>query len=165
MAKRLFIDLDICSECPECVAKCSYFYHPQNNGVITLLELATYSLICRQCEEGTCVKSCPNDALEKQPDSILRRYNLLCISCKSCSHACPFRTIYPELIPYFVAKCDWCLDRIEERGPDCVNSCPPGAVRFQEVKESPEEGVYFVGDNLAIRSSIRWQREEAELKR
>lgn len=161
MKKRLFIDLDICSECPECVAKCSYFYHPDNKGALTLLEIATYSIVCRQCEEGTCVKSCPTDALEKQQDGILKRYNLLCVSCKSCTHACPFGIIYPEIVPYIVAKCDWCIDRVKTGDLECISSCPKGAVKFQAVKASPEENIYLVGDNLAVRSSVRWQREEA----
>jgi len=39
--ERLFIDLDICTrgECKECVVKCSYFYHPVNNGIFSITEL------------------------------------------------------------------------------------------------------------------------------
>ena len=44
--KRLFIDLDICAagECKDCVIKCSYLYHRQNNnnGILSVAELATY---------------------------------------------------------------------------------------------------------------------------
>ena len=35
--KRVFIDLDICDKCDiECDAKCSYYYHPFNDGVMRL---------------------------------------------------------------------------------------------------------------------------------
>ena len=47
---RLLIDLDKCSleECTECVVKCSYFFHPVNTGIDSIIELATYALVCRQ---------------------------------------------------------------------------------------------------------------------
>ena len=43
---RLFVDLDVCASgvCGECTPECSYFYHPQNNGVASIAELATYAL-------------------------------------------------------------------------------------------------------------------------
>ncbi|MCM8798208.1 MAG: 4Fe-4S ferredoxin, partial [Candidatus Omnitrophica bacterium] len=69
---RLFIDLEVCSKCPECVVKCSYFYHPQNNGITNLREFATFVLVCRHCEDAPCVNSCYHQALEKQADGILK---------------------------------------------------------------------------------------------
>ena len=71
--KRLFIDLDVCSsgECKKCVIECSYYFHPQeprDNGIVSVVELATYALVCRRCEEPHCVSSCPVDALEQQKD-------------------------------------------------------------------------------------------------
>ena len=67
---RLYIDLDVCAtgECQDCIIKCSYFYHPDNNGIVSVAELATYALVCRRCEEPHCVNSCPHDALEQQKE-------------------------------------------------------------------------------------------------
>ena len=52
--KRLYVDLDVCmsGECKDCVIKCSYLYHRQlnNNGIMSVAELATYALVCRKCE-------------------------------------------------------------------------------------------------------------------
>jgi hypothetical protein len=67
--KKLFIDLDVCGSTEnegKCTAECSYPFHPGNDGVISLLELAAYAVVCRQCESGNCVESCPKDALEKE---------------------------------------------------------------------------------------------------
>ncbi len=160
MAKKLFVDLDICDKCEECVIECSYFHHLENCGITSLRELITYSLVCRKCEEASCVKSCPQDALEKKDGDILRRFNMLCISCKSCILACPFGTIYPEYVPYIIPKCDYCIDRSETSNPLCVDTCPYKALDFREVEEKPEEGIYLLGDNLAVHSRIKWEKIE-----
>ena len=165
MSKRLFIDLEICNKHPGAAIPCSYFYHPDNKGVISLREGATFAIICRQCDEAPCVKSCPQDALEKQEDGTLKRYNMRCISCKSCAYARPFGTIVPEVIPYLVSQCDYCLDRLEEAGePLCVRQCPvEGMVDYRDVKEEPEKDIYFVGEHLAVHAP-HWEKAEAEAK-
>ena len=61
--KRLFIDLEVCYACKECSASCSYFFHPENNGVISLLELGSKVSVCRNCEAAPCVTACPHEAL------------------------------------------------------------------------------------------------------
>ena len=161
---RLFIDLDICShECKECIIKCSYFYHPFNNGIRSVIELATYALVCRKCEEPHCVNACPVDALEQQKDknNMLIRHNMRCISCRSCSHACPYGTIYPENVPYLINVCDYCLDRRDNKDePLCIKTCPYGALSLKKTEEKLPENSYLVGDNLIVHST-HWMREKA----
>ena len=81
-------------------------------GIVSVAELASYALVCRRCEEPHCVNACPQEALEQQKDQakLLVRHPLRCISCKSCSHACPYGTIYPEHVPLLFHHCDYCLD-------------------------------------------------------
>lgn len=166
--RRLFIDLDICSagECKECVIKCSYLYHrqePGNNGIISVVELATYALVCRKCEEAHCINACPVEALEQQEDkgNILIRHNMRCISCKSCSHACPYGAIYPELVPLLVNNCDFCLDRRDERDePLCIKTCPYGALSLKSGDTKLDEDTFLAGDNLIVHST-HWDREKA----
>ncbi len=162
---RLFIDLDVCGsgECKECVIECSYFYHPQNNGIISIAELATYFLVCRRCEEPHCVNACPVEALTQQKDreNLLIRHNMRCISCKSCSHACPYGTIYPENVPYIIHICDFCLDRLDrDNEPLCIETCPYGALKLMKADEELEENTFLAGDNLIVHST-RWEREKA----
>lgn len=163
--ERLHIDLTICAsgECTHCTVQCSYLYHPWNNGIISIAELATYALVCRRCEEPHCVNSCPVEALEQQPnkDNLLVRHNMRCISCKSCSHACPYGTIYPETVPYLIHNCDFCLDRRgNDNEPLCIASCPYGALRLKRADVELDEHTYLVGDNLIVRS-VQWDREKA----
>jgi len=166
--KRLFIDLDVCAsgECKNCQLKCSYLYHnqdPVNNGVVSIAELATYALVCRRCEEPHCVNACPFEALEqqKEKDSFLIRHNMRCVSCKSCSHACPYGTIYPGHVPLLIHNCDFCLDRRNVKDePLCIKSCPYGALKLAEGDQQEDENVFLVGDNLIVHST-HWDREKA----
>ena len=165
--KRLFIDLDVCAagECENCVIKCSYLYHRQtaNNGIMSVVELATYALVCRRCEEPHCVNACPVEALEQNEgkENLLIRHNMRCISCKSCSHACPYGTIYPETVPYLAHNCDFCLDRRTEKGePLCIKTCPYGALRLESADIELDENTFLVGDNLIVHST-HWDREKA----
>ena len=162
---RLYVDLDVCSggECKECVINCSFFCHPENKGILSVVELAAYYLICRKCEEPHCVNSCPRDALEQQEDKDkqLIRHNMRCISCKTCSHACPYGTIYPEYVPYIVHNCDFCLGRRDKQDePLCIKSCPYGALALKPEDEEQPENTYLAGDNLIIHST-HWEREKA----
>ena len=163
--KRLFVDLDICTsgQCKNCVIKCSYFYHPDNNGIISVAELAAYYLVCRRCDEPHCVNSCPKEALEQEKDKnkLLIRHNMRCVSCKSCSHACPYGTIYPENVPFLIHNCDYCLDRRNQEGePLCITSCPYGALALRGADTALDENTFLVGDNLIIHST-HWNREKA----
>ena len=178
MEKRLFINLDICAsqQCKECVIECSYFYHrqfPGNNGIRSVIELVAYALVCRRCEEPHCVNACPVEALEQQKDKdkLLIRHNMRCISCKSCSHACPYGTIYPENVPYLIHNCDFCLDRRDQKNePLCIKSCPYGALSLQPEADPPmaekegnielDENTFLVGDNLIVHST-HWDRDKA----
>lgn len=160
MSKRLFVDLEICRQCDDCKVNCSYFYHPFNEGALYVRELAEFAAKCRKCENAPCVKSCPTDALEKQEDNIIKRYNLRCVSCKTCSYACPFGTILPELIPYAVSRCDFCLDRLNEgENPVCVGGCGEGAIQYGKFEADPAKFTFKVGDHLIVRA-IPWKKEE-----
>jgi len=166
-AKRLYIDLDVChaGECKKCVIQCSYYFHPVglNNGIISVAELAAYALVCRRCEEPHCVNACPVEALEQQKEqnNLLIRHNMRCISCQSCSHACPYGTIYPENVPFLIHNCDFCFDRREQKGePLCIKTCPYNALRLEKGDIQLDKNTFLVGDNLIVHST-HWDREKA----
>ncbi len=161
---RLFIDLDICSshQCPECVVRCSYPWHRYaNRGILSVIELATYAMVCRRCEEPHCVKACPREALEKldEQGGMLVRHTFRCVSCRSCSHACPYGTIYPEMVPRFASNCDYCVPR-RNGEPVCISTCPYGALSLLEGEPEDPRDCFAAGDHLLIHSR-HWKKEEA----
>ena len=162
--ERLFIDLDVCAtQCPGCTIQCSYYDLAPNNGIHSVAELATYALVCRRCEDPHCVKACPVEALEQQPDkgAMLIRHNMLCLSCHSCSLACPYGTIYPEHVPLLVHNCDFCLDRRDEPDePLCVQTCPYGALRLMPADSAVDDRTFVVGEHLMVHST-HWEQGKA----
>ncbi len=156
--KRLFIDLEICNQCKDCQACCDYFYHPQNNGITSLREYATFATICRHCEEAPCVNACYHDALERAADGHLKRYRMRCTSCKSCTLACPFGVIFPDFIPYLDSRCDYCIGA-NKKVLKCVSTCPKKAIEVKEIAEDPQQNIYFVGEHLAVHT-LKWSRED-----
>jgi len=158
--KRLFVDLEICSRCKDCMVYCDYFYHSQNNGITSLREYATFATICRHCEDAPCVTSCYHNALERASDGHLKRYKMRCTSCKSCTIACPFGIIFQDFIPYLDSKCDYCVG-IAGRLPKCITTCPEKAIEIKEVEEDLEKDIYFVGESLAVHTR-KWSREDIQ---
>jgi Fe-S-cluster-containing hydrogenase component 2 len=160
MAKRLFIDTVKCDQCETCGVTCGYLYQPgvDDHGLVALRELISYAIVCRRCENPSCVAACKFEALERQDDGVLRRHNMRCVSCKCCSHACPFGTIYPELIPFYAVRCDYCAAKLQSGEISCVSSCPRGALEFREVEENEKEGVFLVNDYLAAKAP-KWKKD------
>ncbi len=163
--KRLFVDLEICAKCEDCTVRCKHILHPINNGIVQLRETVNFLIVCRRCEDAPCIRSCPFEAIDKQKDGVLKRYSMRCVSCKSCSWACPFGTIYPETIPYLFNRCDLCLGLTGKLTPPaCVTGCPHNGVRFEEIEPDPEKDLYLINDNLVVRS-VHWQRNPIVIKK
>lgn len=154
--KKLFIDYEICNKCPECVVKCSYIMHPENNGITNLREAIAFMFVCRKCEDYPCINACPNEALKRE-DNLVKRANFLCVSCKSCAMACPFGTILPEFIPFIASRCDCCLGRLKEDEQSlCIGSCPYDAIKYVEEEEMKEEkNIQKLGSNLLVKV-VNW---------
>ncbi len=161
MSKRIVIDLTKCEGCEACTVDCGYFYTPQGDrgdrGIQALKEKATFGIVCRRCEHASCIESCPYEALERQPNGTIKRFNLRCVSCKLCTQGCPFGTIYPEMVGFYVSRCDDCIDS-STQPPPCVAGCVKGAIAFREVDEG-EPGVYIVDDHLAA-IAPKWVKED-----
>lgn len=166
--KKLFIDIPVLMEAAPSSNKieCEYLFHRKNNGTFNLLEVAEFAVYCRQCKEAFCVSACPKEALEQQENNTIKRYNMRCVGCKSCVLACPFGTIFPEVINYITSKCDYCLNQLFENSdykPACVKTAPANTFQIKDFeKEEPEKNIFFVSEHLAIKSN-NWKFKEGRL--
>jgi Fe-S-cluster-containing dehydrogenase component len=129
---KLLVNLKKCQTQEQTQVRCSYPGHPDNQGIDRLLEQIRFALVCRHCEAAPCVQACPRGALEKNGDRLLQRANMLCTGCGTCSLACPFGTILPELILFPSSVCDLCHDRLDaEEKPLCVQTCSDEGLEYK----------------------------------
>ncbi len=162
--KKLFLDYEKYNESKDFKTDCDYFYHPDNKGVKSLIELAAFSLVCRKCEEAPCVSACPKDALEKQKNGMVKRYNMRCVGCKSCVIACPFGAICSELIDFYAHKCDYCLKGLNGEAPVCVKTATDKEVlQYINISENKEKHIHSVGENLVVHA-IPWRKKPKKKK-
>jgi Fe-S-cluster-containing dehydrogenase component len=150
--------------------RCSYKHHPENRGFDAVLERIRFALICRRCTSAPCVAACPRGALEKIPSGtndagILKRANMLCTGCGTCALACPFGTIYDDLMPFASSVCDLCQDRLEpEEKPLCVRTCEDGSLDWGPqrgkdalggpfAKAPPGDGLTEVAESILVKGA------------
>ena len=166
MSAKLIIDLSKCKMQEESGVQCSYKHHPGNKGFDSLLEMIRFALICRKCESEPCVKACPRSALEKIPlensedESILKRANMLCTGCGTCAIACPFGTIYTDLIPFPSSVCDVCRGRLDKgEKPLCVTTCEDGSIDYKEIDVKKDKDLVEVFDDIVVKvaGGVLWE--------
>jgi len=173
MGAKLIIDLAKCKLQGESKVRCSYKHHPENKGIDSLLEMIRFALICRRCEAAPCIEACHVGALEKVPTKnddfgTLKRANMLCTGCGSCAIACPFGTIYTDLIPYPSSVCDICKGRLREgEKPLCVSTCENGSIDYREVVVKDDLVEVFEDIVVKVSGGALWEpfvREEEKEK-
>ena len=174
MGAKLIIDLAKSKTQGESGVRCSYKHHPGNKGFDALLEMVRFALVCRRCELAPCVTACPQSALEKVPSQtndagILKRANMLCTGCGSCAIACPFGTIYRDLIPFASSVCDVCRGRLGPgEKPLCVNTCGDGSIDYKEVAVEGDLTEVFEDIVVRVSGGSTWEpflREKEKAKR
>lgn len=93
-------------------------------------------LMCQHCEHPPCVDVCPTGASMKRADGIVLVDKHICIGCRYCMMACPYKArsfIHEDLDNQKVVAprgkgtveaCTMCVHRVDRDGiPACVEAC------------------------------------------
>jgi molybdopterin-containing oxidoreductase family iron-sulfur binding subunit len=118
---------------------------------------ATFSLpmMCQHCANPPCVDVCPTGASFRRADGIVLVDKHICIGCRYCMMACPYkaRSFVHEAVtdqkPHAprgkgtVESCTLCVHRIDKGGvPACVETCDAqagGAMLFGDLNDPESE--------------------------
>lgn len=113
----------------------------------SIIEKAIRRVVCRHCEDASCVSSCPQDALKKEGEH-LKRSNYLCTGCKTCILACPFGVNIDEIVEYKTKPLNLAmLNPILEK-------CP--YIEEGEFKET--EDIVKVEENIFVKA-VNWKKQ------
>lgn len=92
-------------------------------------------LMCQHCKHPPCVDVCPTGASMKRADGIVLVDKHICIGCRYCMMACPYKArsfIHEDLQDQLVVaprgkgtveSCTLCVHRVDKDGADAVPAC------------------------------------------
>ncbi len=130
-------EFDLCTGCGACLLACSNRaaggYSPRlaRLKVISAGEnLVSRPLVCTQCENPFCLRTCPVQAISKSEQTgVVEIDKEKCTGCGNCVKACPDNMIRLDLSGK-ADKCDLCAG-----DPLCVRYCVPRALKLVEKRE------------------------------
>lgn len=123
-----------CNGCGECEKACAKAKADSTDIVHSRIKILKNleddffgPVVCMQCGEPNCVKSCPAGALTKNPETGVVEWDEdKCVSCTICTLGCPYGGIYYNPLISNVIKCDHCGG-----DPECVKVCEPKAIEYK----------------------------------
>lgn len=196
----LLIDASKCAEgCDACVRGCN-----EEHGLVGKDRPATdaqwirkldisqrstghrYSLpmLCQHCDEPPCVDVCPTGASFKRADGIVLVDKHICIGCRYCMMACPYKArsfIHETLrdqLPHAprgkgtVESCTLCVHRVDRSSGDAVPACAEAcaeagynAILFGDLNDAASEiaarlhrqGARQIRADLRLNTGVRYQ--------
>lgn len=151
MTKKILLDLIKCRSCKECNTGCKYLYHPNNNGMKAIREMAAFSFTCRHCEDAPCIAVCPVEALSKDSGGMISRSVHLCVACKSCVTVCPFGSLMNDFFDTRKSICDYCNFKEETKSLLCIDTCCEKAISFYDGEQDEKENIYALNDRVLVK--------------
>ncbi len=171
----LLIDTSKCATgCKDCVDACfkensiTRTNHPRSEKTdaqwirkVDLRNKATghvvsLPMMCQHCEHPPCADVCPTGASFKRADGIVLVDKHICIGCRYCMMACPYKArsfVHEETLTQnenaprgkgTVESCTLCVHRVDKGGmnPACVDACNANghkAMVFGDLKDPDSE--------------------------
>jgi formate dehydrogenase iron-sulfur subunit len=150
----ILTDVTKCIGCEECVVACKQTNRTGEHdapwawqGAATDLSSTRWTTIqttgegrhvrvhCRHCLDPGCAAACPVGALKVTAEGAVAYDPAICMGCRYCMIACPFRlTRYEwESANPRVRKCILCYEQLQDGSleqPACTAACPVGATVF-----------------------------------
>jgi len=141
----------------------------------------TLPLMCQHCETPPCVDVCPTGASMKRVDGIVLVDKHICIGCRYCMMACPYKArsfVHENLTDQnvnaprgkgTVESCTMCVQRVDNGGiPACVEACNAenhNAMFFGDIndpeseisKELAKNGGEQIRADLGLNTGVRYQ--------
>lgn len=151
----IVFDLERCVACHGCAVACKS-WRERPLGVfcrriekIWLKEermprLRHASVACQHCADPACMEACPEGAISKGEDGIVRVDAEKCVGCRNCAEACPYAVPqFPDDGERKMVKCDLCVGRydMEKEVPPCVATCPTHALSLAKMNREEKKTV------------------------
>ncbi|SES71211.1 4Fe-4S dicluster domain-containing protein [Anaerobranca gottschalkii] len=171
MARYAFIiNQSRCVGCNACVVACQQSYHlPKENqlnwvnvkeeGKYPQVKLEFKPMLCGQCDNPTCVTSCPVDgATYQRKDGIVIVDEDKCIGCGVCVGACPYGARSINKNNNKVVKCTFCVQEVTNDDTSyCVKTCPTDARMLVDLDNlTPEQQKWLdKGKRLEERNGVK----------
>ncbi len=138
MMKVVYVEVDRCLACLNCVRACFFRQHENLHGAVAnilvhvdLDHRRIVAATCLQCEDAPCMEACPTGALYRDPETrAVVVDKQACVGCAMCVVACPFGNVQLDAIRRVATKCDLCGG-----DPKCVQVCMAKALHFASVDE------------------------------
>jgi Fe-S-cluster-containing hydrogenase component 2 len=138
--KLYTVTVPACIACGKCELACGFAHAREGKSGQTRIHIvkrgveAGTPIVCFQCHDAACVKSCTKDALVRNPKTGAIEVDMAkCITCKACVAACPFGNMGFDEAFKEIHKCDLC-----KGAPQCVPFCPTKALEYKEYKAAGE---------------------------